>query len=523
MGKTLIQKYKEDVSREVKLAVLSTILIGLLIHGYKFSNALINHDSLYNFYSTQNVVGSGRWFLTIACGISSYFDLPWVIGILSLVWIGLTAAIIVKLFEVKNPVLIVLIGGILASFPGITNTFHYGFTADGYMLAMFLAALSVYISNLEHKGIKWSVFSVLLICITCGIYQAYVSFGLLLTIFYFIKNALENKYSNKEYVRYIVKQMMIYMIALILYYVIWKICLSVQNIEVGSYQGIDQVNNLGAMEFGLGWFIQGMKNSIQAILMFFLEWNIFEHGLTLYGGLNIAILAFLAAGLLYLIIKNKIYKKKLRLFLIVASLFLCIPCACMWIFASLDMVYRPMMLVSLAVVYIFCGVIFDQHMKEKVSTVLAVVLCVMIFNNGLIANISYYFMNKCYEQTYATGVELTMRIHEMKTEHEFDNIAVVGKRDIDIATEIVEEGADKVHTMVQLLVTDLLHDQEHVELFLQEMLHINETFVTEEEKEELEKNIQIQEMDKWPSYDSVQMVEDTLVIKIGDIKELGRE
>ena len=130
MGSEILTFYQEKIKKEWKIAFWSAFVIGLMVHIYKFTNLLPNHDSLYNFYSTQNMAASGRWFLSIACGFGSYFDLPWVNGILSLFFMGLTAAMVAEVFRMKNPVLIVLSSGLQVSFPAITATMSYEFTAD---------------------------------------------------------------------------------------------------------------------------------------------------------------------------------------------------------------------------------------------------------------------------------------------------------------------------------------------------------------------------------------------------------
>ena len=76
MGTELLTFYREKIKNTWKIAFYSAFFIGLLVHIYKFTNLLPNHDSLYNFYSSQNMVASGRWFLSIACSLGSYFDLP---------------------------------------------------------------------------------------------------------------------------------------------------------------------------------------------------------------------------------------------------------------------------------------------------------------------------------------------------------------------------------------------------------------------------------------------------------------
>ena len=123
MGDGLIRFYKEKVKPEWKLAFFSAFVIGLLVHAYKFTNTLLNHDSVFNAYSNQNMLGSGRWFLSIACGISSYFDLPWLNRVMALIYIALTAADVVAILGIRNPFVVVLSAGLLVTFPGMTESF----------------------------------------------------------------------------------------------------------------------------------------------------------------------------------------------------------------------------------------------------------------------------------------------------------------------------------------------------------------------------------------------------------------
>ena len=70
---------------------LTTIVVGLLTHFPVMVNDFPNADAMTNFYFDQNMVTSGRWFLTIACGISSYFDLKWVNAVLSILYLAVAA------------------------------------------------------------------------------------------------------------------------------------------------------------------------------------------------------------------------------------------------------------------------------------------------------------------------------------------------------------------------------------------------------------------------------------------------
>lgn len=60
---------------------------------------LPNHDGLNNIYDAQRKFSSGRFFLSPFSGISSYFDLPWVNGSLSILYLALTAVILTEFFK----------------------------------------------------------------------------------------------------------------------------------------------------------------------------------------------------------------------------------------------------------------------------------------------------------------------------------------------------------------------------------------------------------------------------------------
>ena len=78
-----------------------------------------------------------------SCGISSFYNLPWVNGLLALVFLGLTAVVITELFSIRKPLAAALAGAVLASFPAVTGTFVFVYTIDGYMIALFLSCLAV--------------------------------------------------------------------------------------------------------------------------------------------------------------------------------------------------------------------------------------------------------------------------------------------------------------------------------------------------------------------------------------------
>ena len=308
MGKEIVEFYNSKVKKEYKVAFISSFIISMMIHLYKFTNTLPNHDSVYNYYSDQNVLGSGRWALSWACGISSYYDLPWINGLMSCLFLALTVVVIVALLKIKNPVLIALTGGLLAASPATTETLFFLFTADGYMIAMFLSALAVYLSRIDENRTLCNVGAAVCICISCGIYQAYVSFALILAVCYFINVLLQNSYEKKECLKWVLRQAIIYITALASYYVIWKLCMHFSGTVTNDYQGISEVGKIS-----VGLLVNGLISSIKTTILYFLQWDVLERGFTLYSILSIIFVITFAIGIVVAFIKSKLIGNRQRL------------------------------------------------------------------------------------------------------------------------------------------------------------------------------------------------------------------
>ena len=92
----LLKESKTKIKTTWRIAFVSALVLGLLIHLPVMLSDIPNHDGLSSMYFDQNMITSGRWFLTVACGFSSYFTIPWVIGLIGLIWLALTSAVLTE-------------------------------------------------------------------------------------------------------------------------------------------------------------------------------------------------------------------------------------------------------------------------------------------------------------------------------------------------------------------------------------------------------------------------------------------
>lgn len=516
MGSELLKFYRENVKKSWKIAFLSVMILGLLTHLYKFTNYLPDRDSLLNIYHDQNIVASGRWLLSLSCGISSYFDLPMVIGVLSLIYIALTMVVITELFHMENPVLIVLSGAVLVTFPGVTETFLYEYTADGYLLAMLLSSVAVYATRMRDQ-ISWKAYLIggACLCMCCGIYQAYVSFALLLILCHYMYELLEARHDWKTYFLWAVKQVIMTAAAMAAYYLIWKISMRMQHVQANDYQGISEIGTNV-----LTTFLKGFTSTIKTFLTFFVQWNVLKFGFTAYSALNILFLVFFGVIAVAAPIHAGLLKKKALLALYCLSLILVIPCSCIWFFISQGVLYRPMMLMCMAVLYIFALLLFEKWAAHRWANLAALLMAVIVFNFSLMANISYHYLNKCYEQTYAVGIRMMADIEELKEESPFSRIAVVGDSWLENTLVTYDKEnqrqlpASGIGIISRYMYHDLMYEHLRITNFLTEFIGSDLEALPLSEVIALEQDPVVQEMPVWPQEGSMVIRDDLLILRI---------
>nr|MCR5278056.1 glucosyltransferase domain-containing protein [Lachnospiraceae bacterium] len=223
---------KKNMDPATTASLAGAFAAGLLTHMSVMVSDIPNHDGLASVYSNQDLLTSGRWFLQFACGISSYYALPWLIGVLSLIYIAVASAFTVKILDIRRPLYAALAGVILAVFPALASDFAYVFTMDGYMLGMLLSVIAVY---LVGRG-KWGfVLGGVLLSLSVGTYQAYLAVAMILCLYKAIGVLFDKE--DKKALR-IAKYPCMGAIGLVLYYAVLKVLLAVRHTSLADYQGI---------------------------------------------------------------------------------------------------------------------------------------------------------------------------------------------------------------------------------------------------------------------------------------------
>lgn len=239
----LIQCYKK-ISIKSKAAFAGVILAGLIAHIYMFMNKLPNLDDLVGLDSFGVTFKIGRWFLWVLGAICYHLDfvfsLPWINGLITLVFLGVSAGLMADMLNIKSVFANILVGASMIVFPSWTATFFFMFTAPYYAFSVLLAVLSVWcVYNLGKLGF---FISMVLLAFSIGIYQAYLPF----TATLYVVLLMIMIYEDKDYLA-IVKKAFYYLGALvsggIVYFICMKLSLAITGQELRSYKGVNAMGS----------------------------------------------------------------------------------------------------------------------------------------------------------------------------------------------------------------------------------------------------------------------------------------
>lgn len=491
----------------------TAIVLGLVTHLPIMLSDIPNHDGLASIYFDQNMITSGRWFLSIACGFSSYYSLPWLIGLLAMLFLAISAVLLVEVLEIKKVSGGMLIAGLLVTFPVLTGTFAYVFTMDGYMLAVLLSVLAVY---LVGKG-KWGfLLGGICLAFSMGIYQAYLPVCILLCIYKVVLIMLEDK-KIKEKAKNISSYLCMGIIGAALYYIILQILLTIQGKELASYQGINEMTG-----FSFGTITQLYKDFIEFVLT----------GKVLFNNL-FSILAFcMIAGLfvitiVQLCIRKKLYKT-LWFYAVIIALIVAIPVVSnVILLISPNVSYHTLMRYQY-VIFLMVMLAFVQNYLETTNhiawagTVLCVAGFVMIFNYVVTDNIAYSNLEKKYEKTYAYCIRLADRMEQTEGYYQGIPVAMIGVVS-DNEYPLTDVTGDVTSKLLGITGDTLLYTGENYKAFFKNYLGITINLVPIDNMTEIYNSKEYWEMNSFPAENSMQVVDGVLYIKTENKETLPYE
>ncbi len=506
-----INKIRSTFTTERKFAFFSAFGIGLLIHFYRLTNHLLTWDSVYNFYDPQNKVAHGRCFLTLGCGISSYYDIQWIIGLFSLLWLSLTCICLTVIFDIKRKGLILLTSVITVAFPSVAGTFGYMYTADGYFLAQLCAALAVLVTIKYRKG--W-IGGLLLLAFSYGSYQAYVSYAVMLILAWLILQIMQENISS-ALPSQLIRLLLMGIGGTIFYFISIKALGLIQHETLADYNGISAMSIPGPAAF-----IEATQNCLIDFAYFF--FGPLDKGY-LFKCINTVTFATLI--ILVLIAWRQMGIRRFKGILLSLLCFVAMPFACFMIyFVSPDVRYYMLMEAGVSIIYLLPLLLYQElrlyddsepnftgkHIMSWM-TILAVIASAFYFI--LVDNISYLYMTTSNSKTFQLLSRMAAVMEQTNDYEHAKRLAVIGHFD----------GYDDINinlppAMAGVRDGYIISESAHYTAMFDTYYGIALEPYSRNEITSLQKEAYVSAMPCWPQKGSVTVQDDTLIIKVSDIQ-----
>lgn len=240
-----LEKLWKRVPKYIRLTFAAAVVLGILTHLYMFVNKLPNHDDLGHLFSFDYGTASGRWLLPLIARVDGPFSTPWIIGMISVLCLAGAVCFTVSLLRIRSPLGCIAAAAIMVSFPTVTATFTYMFTADAYFFSLLLAAFGAYAAA-RFRPPMGIVLGAAAITLSAGIYQSYLGIAAVLMVGALLFETLDGKDSFRALLLKGVQMAGTLACSVAAYMVIVRI--STRNVALVDYMGISDMGKLSLGE-----------------------------------------------------------------------------------------------------------------------------------------------------------------------------------------------------------------------------------------------------------------------------------
>jgi hypothetical protein len=523
----LFKNIAAKVPKNVLISITSTIVIFLIVHLYYFTHNFINHDTLFYRFASGNTIDGGRWLFKLIGAISSYYDLPSVVGFLCMLYLAITVALTVHVLRIKSVIGSILISGFMVVFPTITTSFLYRFSADTVMFGFLLSTLSVLLSDKYKYG--FFIGSILL-ALSGGIYQANITYGVSLSVLVIIVSMLRYNSSAKSTIISGLKHCLNIVLGTVLYLIISKIFIVIYNVHLIQYQGINKMGQIEIMKLPAL-----VLSAVNEVYLFYFS-RLYINVPKVFYVLNFIFILFSLFFLINLVIRKSIYNNLRQLLLLVTLLCLFpVSVGFIKVVSTPETSIYMLMIYSFVHIYLFGIAMYDVFIDSIKSIsfrfrfcetlqvfsvyIFLVISSVLIYKDYIHDNIVYLRMEIFYENTYGYLNRLLSRIEGNPQYKDGKEIALMGTIPANISRgnrnphSIFDNISKKTGVSNKSLI---VYNSFGVVTFFRNWLGRDFNWASEEKKAEILHNKKFNKMPLYPESGSIDEIEGVLVVKISN-------
>lgn len=398
---SLAAGYKK-IPLNFKLTMLAAFVFGLAAHMYCYTNMLTGADDAFLFSDTRTFAdgASGtRWLLAIYFALIKTIRMPWLLGVMTLLLYGVAAWLVCETLSITSSVGIILVSGLMVTSPTMISSNFYLTSAHMYAGALLFACLAAYAyKKWRHGWIAAFVFMLL----SEGSYAAYISMMLCLFFLCSLKELLFDQEANDKH------NLVLHFGMLFLFggsmVATTVICnLITANNTAGRVQD--------AQAQAATDYIDNIITSVQQVFAFFLPgtYNTYFHGERVMYSLFLLCAALSAVLVVWLLVKQRLWKRPLGLFLLAADI-ACLPLAmnaigivAKWVHTLMTFSYlTPWLFFVMAVEQLYRREDLRKDWEKLLRWGYSLLACVVA---GLTVLCGIRLANICYTKAYARYTE----------------------------------------------------------------------------------------------------------------------
>lgn len=502
---------------------LFCIMCGLLTHGSVFLYKYTWHDDsamLFGVSGWEN----GRWLIALLGWLTAKltsgfnYSLPFLNGMIGIVFIAVFCCMCVDLLEVKNKYLRAALGAVFTACPVVTATFGYMFTAPYYFLALLLAGAGA-VCAAGKKKYMW-ILSGVCCCSVAALYPAYISVFLSLLLLWLLARVYKEDLTWKEFFQYGFRFALICVFGMLLYAALNKFFLWYTDSRLISYQGISNIADMGIVDY-----LRGICHAYEFFLFPSERMDYVNYGssyLYVMGIHRLYRLVLCLALVMSAVMLWKAYRENAGKALKTGILIMLLPAACNFIFIMCPssetiihtlMVYGEMFLfvyTAWCMEYVLCGLYKKLQKPVKYSGMISLIL----MGAGFIYldHTLYLKMQLQYEQYKSEMTVLTASIKLLDGYYDDMPVAVVFTGQRDAAVPKYQEFSE-----IDLLIPyaegymNPVENQYDLLYFLKNICGFETPVVDGTQFMELE---EVQDMPVYPDAGSIRVIQGTVVVKL---------
>ena len=515
MGKDILSKISNQISKSDYISFIIGFIFCIINNFCMFAYGATAPDAL----CASEIYISGDWELELGRWGIHFIDKfrgglvnSFLIILVSAFLIGLSCAMINRIFKAKKKITIVLISILIAVCPQFSETLMFTYCADSYILSFFLAILSIYILTKEDK-IKNYIISIPLIVFAVSLYQAYIGVVLGLLIISELIYCLRNKITKKDII-YFFKKILTIGLALIIYFIVTKIYLKCNGLDLASYKGADS--------FGFISIITSLPSTIINVYRDFFNYYFGET--IIYNRywhrhiLNLIIGLITLVSFILLFIKSK--KKGVRLSSIIYMVIILIIMPILINMLDIIMPSTSINLVTgvalilpyLVPILIICEE--DIKIKTRIFIYVVIILILLLCHTFIYSNNASFMARKDVRNNYYTiSSDILSRAKELDGYNEdlkwfFNDYIIYRSKYMPISNGFVSLNYETWDNPYGTWLNIQFYDR-----YLGQKIQM----VTYDEYNEIIKSEEFSNMPIYPAKGSIKIVNDYIIVKLSDV------